>query len=181
MTDSRKMVQERLDDSRFLAMSCEYVAALNSIDVIIGDYPDSLEALRLKGNVLEQKALDENERSPRRLAIGRDYLAALECYEQILRMDPRNTVALIDLGDHYKYVDAFHQAFKCYSDAIRLLEAGEERIGAEAELRELLDTCDELLRYPSARETAQLLMERCHALLEARRPPDGNVAANRSP
>lgn len=122
--------------------------------------------MRLKGNVLEQKALDENESSPRGVAISEDYLTALACYEQALEMDPRNTVALIDLGDHYKNVDAFDQAFTYYWSAMDLLETGEARIGAEPEIRELLSTCDDLLRYPSACERAQQLASRCNELLK---------------
>ena len=153
-------------------MNCEYVAALDSIEVILRAYPDNLDALRLKGNVLEQKALDENELSPRSLAISPDYLDALACYEKILRIDPQNTVALIDRGDHYKNTNAFDQAFKCYGDAMDLLEAGEERIGMESEVRELLGTCADLLRYPSASDRAKRLAKRCEELLRARGSPN---------
>lgn len=111
--------------------------------------------------------MDENESNPRSLALSRDYQAALACYEQVLQTDPRNTVALIDLGDHYKNVDAFDQAFTFYCRAMELLQAGEERIGAESEVRELLATCDDLFRYPSVRERAQRLATACNALLKA--------------
>lgn len=166
MGNSGTSLSDLLNGSRLLAMNCEYRAALSSIDEILRDYPGNLDALRLKGNVLEQKALDENELSPRKLAISEGYRAALECYEQVLKADPRNTVALIDLGDHYKNVDAFDQSFTFYGRAMDLLEAGEERIGAESEIRELLGTCDDLLRYPSARERAQRLAKRCSELLK---------------
>jgi hypothetical protein len=53
-------LRNQLEESRLLAMNCEYVAALDSIEIILAAYPDNLDALRLKGNVLEQKALDEN-------------------------------------------------------------------------------------------------------------------------
>lgn len=161
-----KSLRELLENSRLLAMNCEYNDALNSIEEILEEYPGNLDALRLKGNVLEQKALDENEASPRSLALSEDYLAALACYEKVLETDPRNTVALIDVGDHYKNLNAFDQAFTCYRSAMDLLEAGEERIGAESEVREVLSTCDDLLRYPSARERAQQLARRCNELLK---------------
>jgi tetratricopeptide (TPR) repeat protein len=174
MVDAEKSLRHRLDDSRLLAMSCEYAAALDSIEVILGAYPENLDALRLKGNVLEQRALDENELSSRGLAISSDFLDALACYEKILRIDPKNTIGLIDLGDHYKYTDAFDQAFECYGNAIDLLEAGEARIGVESELRELLSTCADLLRYPSASERAKLLADRCERILGLRGSSDGH-------
>lgn len=163
----RKSLSELLDNARLLAMGCDYSTALNSIEEILAEHPGNLDTLRLKGNVLEQKALDENERSPRSLAISGDYLAALACYERVLEMDPRNTLALIDLGDHYKNLDAFDQAFTYYWSAMGLLESGEERIGVESEIRELLGTCHDLLRYPSACERAQQLARRCHELLKS--------------
>jgi len=150
-------------------MNCEYRAALDAIEAILRKHPGDLDALRLKGNILEQKALDEHERSPRSLALSLDYLTAFACYEQVLGVDPRHTVALIDLGDHYRYVDAFDQAFTFYRSAMELLEAGEERIGAASEIRELLSTCDDLLRYPSARERAQQLINRCNQMLQVLR------------
>jgi tetratricopeptide (TPR) repeat protein len=165
MSNSEASLRELLDASRLLAMNCEYKAALDSIEDILRQYPGDLDALGLKGNVLEQKALDEHEASPRPLAITGDYIAALACYEQVLKVDPRNTVALIDLGDHYKYIDAFDQAYSFYWSAIELLEAGEERVGAESEIRELLSTCDDLVRYPTSRARAQQLADRCNQLL----------------
>jgi tetratricopeptide (TPR) repeat protein len=124
-----------------------------------------VDALRLKGNVFEQKALDENEAKSRSLAISEDFLTSLACYEQVLKADPRNTVALIGLGDHYKYLDAFDRAFTYYWNAMELLEAGEQRVGAESEIRELLSTCDDLLRYPSVRERARQLANHCNKML----------------
>ena len=168
MVDSESSLRDHLDESRLLAMNCEYVAALDSIEAILRVYPDNLDTLRLKGNVLEQRALDENELTPRNLAINRDYLDAFACYEKILGIDPRNTVALIDLGDHYQNTNAFDQAFKCYGSAMDLLEAGEERIGVESEVRELLRTCTDLLRYPSTSDRAKRLAERCEELLRSR-------------
>jgi hypothetical protein len=98
------------------------------------------------------------------LAISEDFVTGVPCYEQV-KTDPRNTVALIDLGDHYKYLEAFDRAFTFYWNAMELLEAGEQRVGAESEIRELLSTCDDLLRYASVRERARQLANRCNEML----------------
>jgi tetratricopeptide (TPR) repeat protein len=163
--DLREQRLQQLEQARALSIECSYDAALDLIEKLLLKHPDDAEVLRLKGNILEQKALDLNEYKRAKLTKSRDYLLARECYERVLRVDPRNTLALIDLGDHYKNLDAYDKAFSCYEQAIDLLRSGESRIGLRDEVEELLGTCLDLSRQKQTAERAQRLKLACEQLL----------------
>lgn len=164
-SDSREQRLQQLEQARALAMECSYDAALDLVEELLLKYPDDMEGLRLKGNILEQKALDLNEYIKAKLTKSPEYLLARECYEQVLRVDPRNTVALIDLGDHYKNLDAYDKAFAFYEQAVDLLRSGESRLGRADELEEILSTCLDLSRQKQTAERAQRLKLACEKLL----------------
>ena len=75
--------------------------------------PDDLNALRLKGNVLDLGASDEeadfdHEQRAKMLEM------ALECYERILALAPHNALALIDLADFWKNQDRYDESLGYY-------------------------------------------------------------------
>jgi tetratricopeptide (TPR) repeat protein len=154
----------RLEEARRLAIECRYDEALEAIDGLCREFPDDIEILRLNGNVLEQRALDEMEYSASKLTRSSDYMSARGCYEQILDLDSENTIALIDLGDHYKNLEAFDRAFTYYEQALRLLRAGKFRIGRSVELEELERVFDDLLREKSTADRAMKLKIACREL-----------------
>lgn len=98
-----------------LGLQGQYDAALEILDSLITDAAADIELLRMKGNLLELKAMDLLEHSAKRLISSPDYLAARQCYERILEIDPRNVSAHIDLGDHYKNLGAKDKALDYYS------------------------------------------------------------------
>ena len=161
----REQRLQQLEQARALSTDCYYDAALDVVEKLLVKYTDDVEVLRLKGNILEQKALDLNEYKRVKLTKSRDYLLARECYERVLLVDPKNTLALIDLGDHYKNLDAYDKAFSCYEQAIDLLRSGESRIGLKDEVEELLGTCLDLSRQEQTAERAQRLKLACEQLL----------------
>lgn len=163
--DLREQRLQQLEQARALSMECNYDSALALVETLLGERSDDVEALRLKGNILEQKALDLNEYKRAKLTKSHDYLLARECYERVLRVDPRNTVALIDLGDHYKNLDAYDKAFSFYERAIDLLRSGESRVGRKNEVEELLSTCLDLGRQRQTAERARRLKLACEQLL----------------
>lgn len=157
-------------DARGLAMECNYGSALDLIEELLTESPNDLEGLRLKGNVLEQKVLDLNEYSGKKLNRSSEYLAAQRCYEQILQLDPTNTVALIDLGDHFRNLEAFDKAFSYYERAVTLLKTGEARLGRTEEIQELLRTFVELGREQRNVERTNRLKMECEELLNQKSP-----------
>lgn len=155
--DFRERRLQQLEQARALSMECCYDAALDLVEKLLVKHAGDVEALRLKGNILEQKGLDLNEYTMKKLTKSHDYLLARECYERVLRVDPKNTVALIDLGDHYKNLDAYDKAFSFYEQAIDLLRSGESRICQKDEVEELLSTCLDLGRQRQTAERARRL------------------------
>lgn len=162
---SRERRLQQLENARGLAMELNHDAALAAIESLLREFPDDVEGLRLKGNVLEQKALDDYEYSKEKLTRSSDYLLARNCYERILHLDHRNTLALIDLGDHYKNLEAFDKAFSYYEQAVDLLGTGERRLSRMDEIGELLDTCFDLSQKEQMAERAQRLKLACETLL----------------
>src|SRR5690349_946647 len=80
-----------------LGLQGDYDAALKLIDALLAECSSDVVTLRMKGNLLELKALDLTEYSSKKLMSSQDYLAARDCYQRILQFDPQNASALIDL------------------------------------------------------------------------------------
>ena len=163
---SREHRFQQLEKARALATECSYDAALEVVEKLLFDSPNDIEILRLKGNILEQKTLDLYEYSQQKLTRSSEFLLARECYEQILRLDPQNSVALIDLGDHYKYLDAYDKAFSYYDQAVAVLRSCKNSLSRFEEIEELLGTCLDLGRQKQTEERAQRLKVACEELLQ---------------
>ena len=125
-------------------MSGQYGEALAALEKVVGRQPEDVEALRLKGNILELKVLDRAQYRSENLLRSRDWLAARKCYESILSVDPENTLALIDLGDHYRNMGASTKALEYYEVAIALLEKGQFRWSKKGEVDEVCSHAAEL-------------------------------------
>lgn len=128
-----------LESIRSEAVSGGYEKALIDLNRFLEENPTEVEALRLKGNILELRALDGAQYHSKKLLRLPDYMHAQECYEKILDIDERNTLALIDLGDHYKNLGANDKAISYLARATSLLNVGEFRLGVREEAQEILD------------------------------------------
>lgn len=148
-----------------LGLNGDYKSALAIIEQLLVESPTDLVALRMKGNLLELQTLDILEYSSRKLITSREYLAARKCYEQILNIDPQNTLALIDLGDHYKNLDAYDRAFSYYEQAISLLASTRKNPTLTEEIENLLGTFLDLSRNKETAERARDLKVTCEKLL----------------
>jgi tetratricopeptide (TPR) repeat protein len=137
-------MKKQLEEIRDTAISGRYVEALASLDVIMERQPKHVEALRLKGNVLELKALDRAQYESKKLLRSRDFVAARKCYETILLLDPENTLALIDLGDHFRNLGASEKALEYYESAISLLQKGRFRWSKKEEIEDVCKHATEL-------------------------------------
>jgi tetratricopeptide (TPR) repeat protein len=164
---------QSLEEMRGLATEGSYNDALELIGAFLSRNPSDLEGWRLKGNVLELKALDANEYNSKRLTSSHEYMLARECYEKILAVDPSNTIALIDLGDHYKNLDAFDKAMTYYQQAADALSKGEHRLSWDEEVHDLLDRTVELTERPGVAEKAGWLREACQKMLDRRQQGEG--------
>jgi tetratricopeptide (TPR) repeat protein len=112
----------RLEEAWGLGIQGSYEAALEILESLLEQNHLDLGSLRLKGNLLELKEMDRLEFSSKKLIASTDYVAARGCYEKILRIDPGNVKARIDLGDHYRNLDANDKALEHYSAAVKALQ-----------------------------------------------------------
>lgn len=135
-----------LEEIRNTALSGDYADALLAIEQILSREPDHVDALRLKGNILELRALDRAQGRGRSLLRSSDYLAARKCYEEVLGRDQRNTLALIDLGDHFRNLGAVTKALDHYERAIALLSGGRFGWSRKEEIAEAFGNAAELYR-----------------------------------
>lgn len=161
--------ESRRGEAWELGLQGDYNAALKLIDDVLAESPSDLVALRMKGNLLELKTLDLMESSGKKLVSSREYLAARDCYEQVLRLDPRNVTALIDLGDHYRNLDAYDKALSYYEHAADVLREDESRSSWNEEVQELLERSTELAKRRKA-PAATKLQAVCRGMLKRNRP-----------
>jgi tetratricopeptide (TPR) repeat protein len=162
---NRELRLRNLEDARALSVEGDYDNALETVQSLLRELPDDVEVLRLYGNILEQKALHLAEVQQTRLVGVPDYHLARQLYERILRLDPGNLLALIDLGDHYKNLDAYDRAFSFYHDAVALIRSYGRPHGRSEVLEELLSTSQDLGRQVETAERARHLALECEHLL----------------
>lgn len=167
-TDDRSKRINTLESARRLSLGGSYEAALQEIDQLLETGRADLEALRLKGNILELKALDANEQSSKKLMTSADYLEARKCYEEILVKDPSNTMALTDLGDHFKNLGAYDKAFDYYAQAWNFLKRSEGQAAWLDEVEELGQRVSELHSTKPDFEAALALSLECQGVLDSR-------------
>jgi tetratricopeptide (TPR) repeat protein len=137
---------EQLPNARMLTLSGDYQSALAIVSQILVDEPLNIEALRLRGNILELSVLGAMQPV---LAEDRakDLDLALSSYETILRISPGDTLAMKDLADHYNKFRDKRYALGLYSQLISVLREQEEKgqdVGEE--LRDAIED-SEILKH----------------------------------
>ncbi|WP_211444613.1 tetratricopeptide repeat protein [Collimonas humicola] len=135
----------KLEEAKMAALSGDYEAALRIVDLILNQFPDDIDALRLKGNTIELWISAEFDEIPTTQSNIQLSLARA-CYEKILSIDSKNTLALKDLADHLKDRGEKKEALILYEELISILRIdGANGRDVIDELREALDEYDVLL------------------------------------
>lgn len=156
---------QRLEEAWGLGIQGYYDAALEILEGLLKT--DSLDtgALRLKGNLLELKETDLLEHSAKKLISSADYLAARKCYEKVLEVDPGNVKARVDLGDHYRSLDANDRALDYYKQAMEALQRTPRDETWKEDVQELAEALADLTKHDRLALKAKSLKEWCtHAL-----------------
>ncbi len=100
---------QQLEEIRKLILSASYDQAILKIQDRLLLNPEDEDALALLGNIRE---------------LLQDNFEARKCYEKILELNPNNTAAWIDLGDHYSNLDNLGKAIEMYERACELIRKG---------------------------------------------------------
>jgi tetratricopeptide (TPR) repeat protein len=136
---------DKLEEAKMAALSGDYETALRVVDLILNRFPDDIDALRLKGNAIELWISAEFDAIPT-VQSNVQLSLARACYEKILTIDPRNTLALKDLADHLKDLGEKTEALILYKELIDILRIdGANGRDVADEIREALDEYDALL------------------------------------
>jgi tetratricopeptide (TPR) repeat protein len=152
---------KRLEEAWGLGIQGYYDTALEILEDMLKENSLDVRALRLKGNLLELKEMDRLEYTGKQLVSSADYLAARECYEKILDLEPGYVKAYIDLGDHYRNLDANDKALEYYKEAVRVLEQAPRDDTWKEDVEELLQAVVLLTKHERLAAEAGLLEAWC--------------------
>jgi tetratricopeptide (TPR) repeat protein len=148
-----------------LGLQGYYDAALNILEELLKESPIDVVTLRMKGNLLEMKAMDLLENSGKKLTSSTDFLAARRCYEKILEIDSQNVTARIDLGDHYSALRANDKALEYYREAASVLQRTLSGEAWKESVQELLERATLLAKHDRLAPDAKLLEAWCKQVL----------------
>lgn len=156
---------DRRGEAWELGLQGYYDAALGVLEELLKESPIDVATLRMKGNLLEMKAMDLLENSGKKLTSSADFLAARRCYEKILEIDSRNVTAQIDLGDHYSALHANDKALEYYREAAGALQRTPNGATWKEDVQELLDRVALLTKHDRLAPEASSLEAWCRQAL----------------
>lgn len=136
--------EDTLEVARMATLSGDYDGALSLIEIFLGQNPDDIDALRLKGNTIELKVLSQMEVSAP-ASHSTEISNAKACYENILKREPNDLLTLKDIADHYKNFGSKEDAIAYYEKLLKLLRH-QESLGSDVAdfIDEVLDDYGEL-------------------------------------
>jgi tetratricopeptide (TPR) repeat protein len=135
-----------LEAAKSEALAGRRQEALRIVNSILVGAPDTLDALRFKGNVIELDVFDEERNSSEKFVRSDRIQEAATCYERILAIDPSNVLALVDLGTHWKNRGDFHKALDYFDRALLLLKGGSFGQSWQDEFDEAMNGKNEIAR-----------------------------------
>lgn len=138
---------EQLEKAKTLAIiHRQYNKALKIVNYLLKLKSSDIDALRLKGNILDLQTLDLMRDQSVISTDAQNFDHARICYEKILKLDPGNIVALIDMGDYWERRENYEIALEYYNKAIERLRNGHFYNSFEDECEEAFWSKAELLK-----------------------------------
>jgi tetratricopeptide (TPR) repeat protein len=128
---------KRLEAARESAREGEYHDALLQTQQVLDAEPYDLNALALKGNILDYQSEVAAELGLADVAVEASD-EAHRCYSMMLDIDAENVRALIDIGDHLARRGRHDDALGWFDRALVQLDAGRYFSSAEDDLAEAL-------------------------------------------
>lgn len=143
---SKKQRMMLLEKARYMAtITGQYSEAIEVVNTLFAVNGEDIDALKLKGNILDLSALGLIKDNM--LREGRQqFEEARTYYEQILKLDTNNIPALVDMGDYWRRSEKPEMALAYYGKAINLLKQGFYYISRNDEIEEAFYAKSELLR-----------------------------------
>lgn len=128
-------IVNQLDQARMMGLSGDIESALQLLENVLEALPGNIDALRLKGNLMELRILAEMGSAP--LDKIRGELSTIRgCYHAILSVKPNDSKTMKDLADHEKNFGDQATAMTLYKGLIGYLKnaaANGEQVNEELE------------------------------------------------
>lgn len=115
----------------------KYDNALNIVSRLLKLNGNDIDALRLMGNILDLKEMDNYNKSSLKNYSRPELENAKKYYDDILRLDPDNTLALIDIGNYWERRGDYKASLEHYNKVISLLNQGHYYLSLEDEYEEV--------------------------------------------
>ena len=131
------------------AVDRDTAQALSLLRQLLDAEPDDLDALLLRGHVIEMTG---------------DPPGARSSYERVLELDPRNVRALIDLADCDVWEGMAQAALARLDQAEQLVHAGLHHSDRDEELQEILENKFNCLQVLGRATEAREILEQCERL-----------------
>lgn len=126
---------QNLERAKEFALQGSYESALQIIDDLLAVNRLDIDALRLKGNVLDLEVVHQTELLSNTEKANKIELAK-QCYEEALNIAPNNVLALIDIADFWREQQQFAKALGYYDHALELLKHRQAYLSLEDEMDE---------------------------------------------
>lgn len=136
---------ETLESAKFFALSQNFKDAIHLVNLVLQNNPNDVQALCLKGNILEMQGGCDYLNSIERVGQSAWAIEARCCYIKALEIDSANTWALRDLADNLKNSGDYEGALRLYDELIFLLEKLPPGM-SEGELEDAIDERLDLLK-----------------------------------
>jgi len=151
-----------IEKARKLGLARQYDAALRVLGTILLREPHDVDALRLKGNLLDLQAADQElpqSSQNRRLQVER----ARQCYMRVLEIDRHDGQAMKDLGDSWLEEDP-ESAAEYYARAAAEFDTGVASASTRDELIEAMEGHIDALERLGRNEEGALARKRLEEL-----------------
>ncbi len=164
---------EKLNNAKKLAfLEAKYSSAIRITNELIKNNKNDQDALRLKGNILDLRGAVKLENVDSEKQI-QEFEQAKKCYEHVLRINKKNILAYIDLGDYWNHRKNFKEALTCYDKAISFLKKGCYYMSLEDEIEETYYSKFYLLNDIGKKDEASKCISEMRSLLEEKGDGDG--------
>ena len=110
-----------LENAQRLAMIGHYGKAQACLDALLRKYPNHVDTLRLKGNIIELEAFADELDGKGDFVHSPEVAKARACYEQALALQPNHIGILADMGTHWKNLGNHEQALAFFDNVIAQL------------------------------------------------------------
>lgn len=155
---------EALENARKLSIAGDYLGALARIETVLAKNPHEVEALRLKGNVIELRVFERELNSGEAFVRSPEVLKARACYEQALLLQPEHIGVLADLGTHWKNLGNNNKALEFFDKVIALLPVAPNVEFDSDPIVEALEGKIEILEEQGDTEGAQRVQQQLRLL-----------------